>query len=299
MSRTPAATPPAIAGTEERFVTVAGRRMRYLTAGAGPPLVLLHGLLGYSFSWRFNLAALGQAATLYAPDALGCGFSERDAQLDCSVAGTAGRVLEFMDALGLRTADLLGTSYGGAVAVFAAAQDQEQGAGRIRRLLLVDAVNPWSAHGRLLIPLMTRLGWALPWAIRTFSWSQSYWLGRQYADKRRIAPGTLAGYTAPLAIAGTIEHSRGILRSWMKDLARYEEHLARVRHLPTLLLWGSEDRAVYAASAEELHRRLERAQLVVLPGVGHLPYEEAPEEFNRAVLEFLRSRQLVSSSNRK
>lgn len=280
---------PALSGVEERFATVAGHRMRYLTAGSGPPLLLLHGLLGYSFSWRFNFAALARVATVYAPDALGCGFSDRAPALDCSMSATGGRVLEFMDALGLIQADLLGTSYGGAVAVAAAAHDQQQEGRRIRRLLLVDAVNPWSAHGRLLIPLLTRLGWALPWAIRTFSFSQSYWLGRQYADKRRIAPGTLEGYTAPLELAGTIEHARGILHSWQHGLAGYETHLARVRHLPTLLLWGSEDRAVYPASAAELRQRLDRAQLVLLPGVGHLPYEEAPEEFNRAVLGFLAS----------
>lgn len=281
--------PPEIRCAEERFATVAGRRMRYLTAGSGPPLVLLHGLLGYSFSWRFNFEALGKVATLYAPDALGCGFSDRDPELDCSIRGAAARALEFMDQLGVSEADLLGTSYGGAVAVAAAALDQEQGGRRIRRLLLIDAVNPWSAHGRILVPFMARLGWALPWAIRTFSWSQSYWLGRQYADKRRISAGTLAGYTAPLEVGGTIEHARGILNSWQTDLAAYEALLQRVRHLPTLLLWGSEDRAVFASSAEELRRRLERARLVLLPGVGHLPYEEAPEEFNRAVLDFLAS----------
>lgn len=260
--------------------------MRYLEAGSGPPLVLLHGLLGYSFSWRFNFAALSRVATLYAPDALGCGFSERDATLDCSVAGAAARVLEFLEVLGLRGADLLGTSYGGAVAVAAAAQDQQRER-RIRRLLLVDAVNPWSAHGRLLIPLATRLGWVLPWAVRRFAFTHSYWLNRQYADPKRVAPGTLEGYTLPLAVPGTVEHTRAILRSWMTDLGCYEEQLARVRHLPTLLLWGAEDRAVYPSSVAELRRRLDEATVVVLPGVGHLPYEEAPEGFNRAVTEFL------------
>src|SRR4051812_3746313 len=82
---TSSSRPPAIQGVTESFATVAGRRMRYLTVGSGPPLVLLHGLLGYSFSWRFNFAELGKVATLYAPDALGCGFSERDAGLDCTI----------------------------------------------------------------------------------------------------------------------------------------------------------------------------------------------------------------------
>jgi pimeloyl-ACP methyl ester carboxylesterase len=282
--------PPAIAGVNERWVTVAGRRMRYLTCGSGPPLVLLHGLLGYSFSWRFNFAALGESATVYAPDNLGAGFSDRDLQLDCSLPGTALRVLEFMDALGLRSADLLGTSYGGALAVFAAARDQAERGARIRRLLLVDAVNPWSARGRLLVPLLAGpLGAALPWVVRTFASTHAYWLARQYGDPRRIAPGTLAGYTAPLELPGTIQHARRILGSWRADLGAYEAQLAPLRRLPALLLWGALDSAVHPASAPELARRLERARLVVLPGVGHLPYEESPDEFNRVVMAFLRT----------
>ena len=51
----PAASPP---GVEEHFATLDGQRMRYLRAGTGPPLLLIHGLIGYSFSWRFNMAAL-------------------------------------------------------------------------------------------------------------------------------------------------------------------------------------------------------------------------------------------------
>src|SRR3954466_3194560 len=284
----PAPTPPVISGVEERTVTVSGRRMRYLTCGSGPPLILLHGLLGYSFSWRFNYAALAKHATVYAPDSLGAGFSERDEGLDCSLAASGTRVLEFMDALGLRGAAVLGTSHGGAVAVFAAAQDRQQGGARIRRLMLVDAVNPWSARGRLLVPLLASpIGRALPWAVRNFAWTHSYWLGRQYADPRRIAPGTLDCYTRPLEIGGTMDHAHRILRCWMADLRAYEEQLVHLRALPTLLLWGSEDSAVYVASAHHLAKRLPRAELQILEGVGHLPYEEAPEDFNRVVISFL------------
>jgi pimeloyl-ACP methyl ester carboxylesterase len=54
-----------------------------------------------------------------------------------------------------------------------------------------------------------------------------------------------------------------------------------------LLLWGSRDPAVPLASAHELRRALKNAELVVIQGAGHLPYEEAPAEFNRALAGFL------------
>jgi pimeloyl-ACP methyl ester carboxylesterase len=52
-------------------------------------------------------------------------------------------------------------------------------------------------------------------------------------------------------------------------------------------VWGERDAAVYASSAEPLRQHLPNSKLVRYPGVGHLPYEEVPEEFNRTVLDFL------------
>ncbi len=78
-----------------------GARMRYLRAGSGPPLILLHGLLAYSFSWRFTLPALAPYATVYALDQLGAGFSDRPEGLDHSMRGTALRVLKFAGQSGI------------------------------------------------------------------------------------------------------------------------------------------------------------------------------------------------------
>ncbi len=103
-----------------------GARMRYLRAGSGPPLILLHGLMGYSFSWRYAMPALAPYATVYAPDLLGAGFSERP-QVDHSMRATALRVLQFAQNLRLTSFDLLGTSRGGAVAMCAAAECVDRG----------------------------------------------------------------------------------------------------------------------------------------------------------------------------
>jgi pimeloyl-ACP methyl ester carboxylesterase len=63
--------------------------------------------------------------------------------------------------------------------------------------------------------------------------------------------------------------------------------LPQVESLPALLLWGDRDAAVDPASAEELHRRWKNSAVVMMQNVGHMPYEEVPEEFNRVVLDFL------------
>jgi pimeloyl-ACP methyl ester carboxylesterase len=83
-------------------------------------------------------------------------------------------------------------------------------------------------------------------------------------------------------------HGGRVLKTWTSDIALIEKSLPKLRDHPTLLLWGTKDRAVDYRSAEPLRRNFRNARLVTLEGVGHLPYEEAPEEFNRALIDFLK-----------
>jgi pimeloyl-ACP methyl ester carboxylesterase len=115
-----------------------------------------------------------------------------------------------------------------------------------------------------------------------------YWHGRLYADRCKIPPGSLEGYKAPMAIPGMFEHGLSIVRTWTADLRELEALLPKLAEIPTLLMWGSKDPAVYVSSMEPLSRHFTNVQKVVFPGVGHLPYEECPEEFNRALIEFLK-----------
>jgi pimeloyl-ACP methyl ester carboxylesterase len=278
-------------GVEEYWMDFDGARMRYLRAGSGPALILLHGLLGYSFSWRYTLPALAPYATVFAPDLLGAGFSDRPRGIDHSMRGTARQVLRFVENLGVESFDLLGTSRGGAVAMAVAAECMNgNGSGPLlRRLVLVCPLNPYSRHGSWIAPFFaTRFGAAgFRWVTERMPFLFPYWHARLYADRSRILPGSLEGYTAPLAIPGLFEHGLSIVRTWTADLRELEELLPRLAPIPTLLLWGGKDSAVYVSSLEPLARNFAKVQTVVFPGVGHLPYEECPEEFNRALIEFL------------
>jgi len=264
--------------------------MRYLRAGSGPAMILLHGLLGYSFSWRFTMPALAPYATVYALDLPGAGFSDRAFALDYSMRATAKRVVRFAEQLRLPSLDLLGTSHGGAVAMMVA--DEFLAAGsrvKLNSLVLVAPVNPFSSHGKRLAPfLATPLGAALfRLTILRMPFLFPYWHRRMYGNRDNIPPGSLEGYMAPLAIPGLFEHGLKIVRTWTQDLAELETVLPKLASLPTLLLWGGDDPAVYASSARRLAQYFHNPQTVIFPGVGHLPYEECSEEFNRALLEFL------------
>jgi pimeloyl-ACP methyl ester carboxylesterase len=286
--------------------------MRYLKAGTGPPIILLHGLLGYSFSWRFTIPALVNHATVYAIDNLGFGLSACRGGMDCGLLTTAEHVLQFAEALGITNFDLLGTSYGGAVAIIAAARGLDraaEGAGKaaaegngnsshsqtgsetkVGRLILVGPVNPWSAHGRRLAPFLGSDFGALLIrnTLERFRHFDEAWLRRLFGDATKIPPDSLEGYLLPVLKNGAMLHGGRVLKTWTSDIAAVEKALPKLRDCPTLLIWGTKDRAVDYRSAEPLRRNFRNARLVTLEGVGHVPYEEAPEEFNRAVIDFLK-----------
>lgn len=287
----PRAVPPLGQGVEECWIDMDGARMRYLRAGSGPPLILLHGLFGYSFSWRFTLPALAPYATVYAPDLLGAGFSDRPAGIDHSMLGTATRVLRFAKELGITSFDLLGTSRGGAVAMCAAAACISGSLYpiQLKHLILVCPLNPYSAHGKKLAPFFaTSFGAAgFRWTVNHMPSIFPYFHGRLYADAAKIPPDSLEGYKAPTKIPGLFEHGLSIVQTWTDDLQQLELLLPKLRDIPTLLIWGTKDPAVYFSSMETLARHFADVKTVVFPGVGHLPYEECPKEFNRALIQFL------------
>jgi pimeloyl-ACP methyl ester carboxylesterase len=268
-----------------------GARMRYLRAGSGPPVILLHGLLGYSFSWRYTMPALAPYTTVYALDMLGAGFSDRP-RIDHSMRGTALRVLKFVRNLGIKSFDLVGTSRGGAVAICAAAECVDGGDLQVRSLVLVAPVNPYSAHGQRLAPFFaTHVGASLFRAATSrMPFLFPYFHGRLYADRKHIPPESLEGYEAPLAVPGLFEHGLSIVQTWTADLRELERLLPKIAKIPTLLMWGSNDPAVYASSMAPLSRHFAQVQTVVFAGIGHLPYEECPEAFNQALIKFLTRR---------
>src|SRR5258708_29529707 len=85
----------------EESVQVEGWRVRFWRAGSGPALVLVHGLLGYSFSWRHVIRPLASNWEVVAPDMPGSGFSECDSKIDCQLSSAANRLLKFLDAAGV------------------------------------------------------------------------------------------------------------------------------------------------------------------------------------------------------
>ena len=275
----------------ERWCTVGGHTFRYLVTGSGPPVILLHGLLGFSFSWRRNLEALSQCGTLYAVDALGAGYSDHPCPIDCGLEAQAERILALMDALGIDTAAVAGNSHGGAVAMMMAGLSAERGRQRVTRLLLADPVHPWADYElpqRVLIDFPPALAIFGPLLLRS-KLLQIIFLRRLYGDPRRVTPETIEGYTAALDRNGTLEYGSGVVKSWRQDLRRLEELSRQISDIPAMVFWGTEDHALKIESAARLCQVFKQCEFIPLPGVGHMPMEEAPRLFNPAAKRFLLS----------
>ena len=262
-----------------------GLRIRFKRAGSGPTLVLVHGLLGYSFSWRSAIPILARNWEVFAPDMPGAGFSECRPDLDCRLRAGAQRLVAFLDGVGVASCGLVGSSYGGATTILLAGLAPH----KVRSLILVSPANPWSKNGRkrlaaLRNPVVASL---FPRIARSARPLHSYFVKRMWGDASRITQDTLDGYSRPLIRPGVFEHSVKIVSNWKADMAELQKILPTLANIPTLLVWGDRDQVVDPGSAELMKQHLPNGQIAMIPGAGHLPYEECPEEFCAVVQQFL------------
>jgi 4,5:9,10-diseco-3-hydroxy-5,9,17-trioxoandrosta-1(10),2-diene-4-oate hydrolase len=270
---------------KKHWVHVGKHEMHCLTAGAGPELILLHGLLGTASTWELTMPDLASGSMVYAVDAIGIGESERVPGIDAGLESQAQRIIGFMDGAGIRSADFLATSHGGAVALMLAAKNPD----RVRSLALHAPANPFSHLADPLIHFyLSALGTWFAHRVATLPGPmQALALGRMYGDPAQVRHGSLEKYIGSLRVPGTVAYVLSMLRSWFDDMEKLKIALEGMRRLPVLLLWGDRDRAVALASAQELRKYFDHSEFVVLPGAGHLPYEECPEIFAVTVNAFL------------
>lgn len=272
-------------GFEERTVNVDGYCMRYLTGGNGQPLLFVHGLMGFSFSWSEVLPAFSNQYRTYAPDMLNLGFSER-AEVDPSLAAAAERLLRFMDVTAIERCAVIASSQGGAIAMKMCLLAPE----RFTRAVLVSPAHPFSERSRWQIRLFS--SWiGLPLTI-VMSVAPKLWMSlglfRLYGQYSAMKPGTIPHYSKPMGDPKSLRYLLRVARQWNTDFAQLEREMGRLQDLPVLLVWGEKDVVVPLKTVTELQKHLQHSKLAVIKGAGHLPYEEAPEQFVQAVSDFLK-----------
>lgn len=268
-----------------RFIDVNGLRVHYQEAGdpAAPPLFLIHGFLSSTFVWSrvfLELAAAG--FRVIAPDLIGYGYSAKPRNFDYSIESQAKMLAGLLERLGGNGANLVGSSYGGAVAATVALDQAEF----VRKLILVGAVSNNEPKRFMMMrlvrtPLVGDIVSPLLAGSRRLlraRMKRVYDRHQTSLDEFRVDARFL-----PLRAAGTHRAIIRTVRNW--DAERIQRE-ARLIKQPTLLIWGDNDPDVPLRDGEELQQQIESSRLLVFRDCGHHPQEEYPASFTEAVLDF-------------
>ena len=268
-------------GLTERSVTLPdGTRIAYLEGGRGEPLVLLHGFGADKDNFTRIAPRLVGRYRVVVPDLPGFGDSSHDASADYAPAAQAARMSAFCHALGIERAHVGGNSMGGQIALtWAAARPAE-----VQSLWLLDPAGIWSAPDSELArtyrgtdrnPLMVSSEDefdALFSLVMTTPPRNVPRFVRDVMARRRIANRPLEERIFKQIAADSIEGRIDGLKQ------------------PSLIVFGAQDRVIDPATAPILQRLLPRSQVVLMPGVGHLPMVERPAA---AAADYLRFRDSI------
>ena len=252
-----------------------GLEVAYERAGTGPPLVFVHGAAADSRMWQPQLEALADEFTVVAWDEPGAGRSS-DVPTSFSLADYARSLAAVVEALGLGPAHVVGLSWGGTVALELYRNRPEL----VASLVLADTYAGWKGS----LPAEE---------VEARVAGLQYLLSLPADEFNPQLPGLFAGDPPaefiPLleAIAGdTRKESMGTALMVMAE-ADQRDLLPQIT-VPTLLIWGELDARSPLSVAHQFDEAIPDAELVVIPGAGHVSNLERPEEFTRAVREFCR-----------
>ncbi|MCO8143852.1 alpha/beta fold hydrolase [Rhodovulum tesquicola] len=267
-----------------RFVRHRPHYWHIQEAGVGPVVLLLHGTGGATHSWRDVFPILARHYHVVALDLPGQGFTRMGARQRCGLDSMSQDIAALLDGEGLLPDAIVGHSAGAALAL-RLVRDLKRPPKAI--VGINAAVENFKGMAGWLFPMMARM-----MALNPFSASEiSRWLGNATGVEymiagigSRISPEGLALYRRLVADRNHTDATLAMVAQWTLDGLWHDLPGIEV---PTLLLVGETDRAVPPASSARAAARLPRAEIVRMPGLGHLAHEESPEDVTALISAFL------------
>lgn len=272
----------------------AGQRIHYRDQGRrdGPAIILIHGSNASLHTWEPLVKRLGAAYRIVTLDLPGHGLTGATPDTDYSAEGMMDAVDVVAAKLDLDHFILGGNSMGGWVAWrYALAQPA-----RVDALLLIDAAG---------MPL--RKGEKRPESnvgFRVLEYPVGRWLATR-ATPRMLVEQSLRGSVEKQEIVDDAMIDRywellrfpgnrpaTVLRARMDREPAMAARVGRIE-APTLVLFGDRDRLINPTAAKTFNERIAGSEVVLLPGIGHLPMEEAPDATADAIADFLKRRLVV------
>jgi 2-hydroxymuconate-semialdehyde hydrolase len=265
-----------------RRIDAGGIETNYHDQGSGHPLLMIHGsgpgVTGWA-NWRLNMPALAAHARVIAPDMVGFGYTDVPAGTQYKLDTWVRHLVAFLDALEIERTDVVGNSFGGALALAMAIRHP----GRVRKLVLMGSVG-------LSFPITPGLD--AVWGY-TPSVQNMRKLLDVFAFNRQLVSDELAELRYRASIREGVQEAFSQMFSpaprqqYIEALASREEDLRALPH-ETLVVHGREDKVIPLSNSMALASMIPNAQLHVYPHCGHWTQIEWAEAFNTMVAAFVR-----------
>lgn len=261
-------------------IVAAGIRTNYHDIGHGYPVLLIHGSgpgVSAWANWRLVMPELAKQARVIAPDMVGFGYTERPAGLRYTMEAWVAQAIGLLDALHIECADLIGNSFGGALALALAIRHPH----RVRRLVLMGSVG-------VKFPITPGLD--AVWGY-TPSLENMRKLLDIFAFDRSLVNDELAKLRYEASIRPGFQESFAAMfpaprQRWVDAMASNEDDIRRLPH-QALIIHGREDQVIPLSNSLTLASWIPRAQLHVFGQCGHWTQIEHASRFAQYVRAFL------------
>lgn len=273
-----------------RHVSIHGHDVGYRITGAGPVILLMHGMAGSSRSWQDAMPLLARDYTVLAPDLLGHGESAKPSG-DYSLGAHASGVRDLLGILGIERATIVGQSLGGGIAMQLAYQHPEL----CERLVLVGS----GGLGRevsWIIRLLTlpAAEYAMPILFPRFVCDSGTKLGTFLWERGIRAPHVAELWRAYASLCEP-ENRQSFVRTLRAvvgpggQTVSAADRLYLAAAVPTLIMWGDLDEFIPVEHAYTAHDLIPGSRLEIFEGAGHFLHAEEPAKFAEVLSDFIQS----------
>lgn len=272
-----------------RQIELHGHPVTYHQAGAGPAVLLIHGITSSSRTWRAVMPGLAERYTVIAPDLLGHGRSAKP-RGDYSLGSYASGLRDLLVALEVPRATVVGHSLGGGVAMQFAYQFPE----RLDRLVLVDS-GGLGEEVSLVLRAATLPGaeYVLPLLASRPLRGAGAALGSVLGHLGFKANADVRGMAEGFESLGDAATRRAFLHTARSVIdptgqrVNATDRLYLAAHVPTLVIWGERDRMIPISHGREAHALMPNSRFEVFEGAGHFPFNDDPERFVAVLDDFI------------
>jgi len=277
---------PRAAFLETSTVKVGEIEARYARKGKGDPVLLIHGFPETLQGWRCNVPALSEHFDVIAPDLPGCGETDKPEDFSYTPSAMAGFLRDFLDALGIQSAHVVGTDTGQGFATAFAGTFPEM----TKRVVFAagtvypEDVDCWEIKA-MTMPVIGRIALYGPFLGMVVRKG----LQKGFVDRGLVSREMYEECLDALRARGGRPAAVKAMKGFGSEAGLLAQNLKAIK-APVLIVFADSDCYFSLEAGRRLAREIKGADFRVIEGCGHFLQEEKPEEFNRIVIEFLQGK---------